>query len=168
LIEPILYTTAFSPIVKADALDYICLDLPIINAVLDKVDTNNAEVFSQYVKQYLSDHTANVAIGAYNESRNIYKQSKNFNASSRDERVIHSRLDLWTNSDTQFFLPLAGKIHSFRNNIGAGNYGPTITLKHNLAGPIFYTLYRQLTTASLEGSVVIQERSLLALAKPKN
>jgi murein DD-endopeptidase MepM/ murein hydrolase activator NlpD len=151
MLESLLFVTNFSPIIKAHFLDYIWIDLSNKNAVLDKVDTNNTEEFSEYVNQYLSNNNAKIAIGGYNEPRSIYKRSEEFNSTELEERFIHLGLDLWTKAGTLIFAPLEGKVHSFKNNLGEGNYGPTIILEHNLKGNVFYTLYGHLTTAFLDG-----------------
>tara|TARA_B100000809_G_scaffold147876_1_gene145363 strand:- start:1188 stop:1856 length:669 start_codon:yes stop_codon:yes gene_type:complete len=151
MLESLFFETEFNPIIKAGSLDYVWIDLSKNNVFLDKVNTNSSEDFSECVNQYLNDNNAKVAIGGYNEPRNIYKRSNNFNSSELEERFIHLGIDLWTNAGVPIFAPLEGKIHSFKNNATEGNYGPTIILEHNLKGNIFYTLYGHLTTRSLEG-----------------
>jgi murein DD-endopeptidase MepM/ murein hydrolase activator NlpD len=150
MLEKVLLLTDFSPIIQFSSKDFVWIDLSIENPLLDEIDTNNSEIFSEYVNQYLSSHNKNVAVGGYNESRNIYKRSKNFKSSETEERFIHLGVDLWTKANTPIFAPLDGKIHSFKNNVGLGNYGPTIILEHNLKGNIFHTLYGHLSEASLD------------------
>jgi murein DD-endopeptidase MepM/ murein hydrolase activator NlpD len=173
MLESLLFVTNFSPIIKAHFLDYIWIDLSNKNAVLDKVDTNNTEEFSEYVNQYLSNNNAKIAIGGYNEPRSIYKRSEEFNSTELEERFIHLGLDLWTKVNTPVFAPLEGKIHSFKNNAIEGNYGPTIILEHNLKGNIFYTLYGHLTIASLDGlevgKIINSEEAFAAIGNyPEN
>jgi murein DD-endopeptidase MepM/ murein hydrolase activator NlpD len=151
MLESILTITEFSPIIKGVFDDYVWIDLSNKNTALAKVDTNNSEKFSEYVNQYLSNNNAKIAIGGYNEPRSIYKRSEEFNSTELEERFIHLGLDLWTKAGTLIFAPLEGKVHSFKNNLGEGNYGSTIILEHNLKGNVFYTLYGHLTTTSLEG-----------------
>ncbi|MGB0887070.1 MAG: peptidoglycan DD-metalloendopeptidase family protein [Vicingaceae bacterium] len=151
MLEKLLSETNFSPVVKAGADDFVWIDLSQNNPALAEINTNNSEAFSEFVNQYLSDNNATIAVGGYNEPRNIYKRSENFNSNQLEERFIHLGLDLWTNAETPVYAPLNSKIHSFKNNLGEGNYGPTIILEHNLKGITFYTLYGHLTTASLNG-----------------
>ncbi|MDG1477831.1 MAG: peptidoglycan DD-metalloendopeptidase family protein [Vicingaceae bacterium] len=151
MLEALLSETEFSPVVKAETDDFVWIDLSQNNPGLAKVDTNNSEEFSEFVNQYLRDNNTTIAVGGYNEPRNIYKRSEEFNSSELEERFIHLGLDLWTTAGTPVFAPLKGKIHSFKNNLGEGNYGPTIILEHNLKGNTFYTLYGHLTTKSLAG-----------------
>ena len=154
MLEKVLLSNEFSPILKGFSEDFVWIDLSNKNSQLNDVDTNNSEAFSAYVNQYLKDNNGKVAIGGYNEARTIYKRSENFNTTETDERFIHLGLDLWTNANTPVFAPLAGKVHSFNNNMGLGNYGPTIILEHQLKGNRFYTLYGHLTKASLVGLAV--------------
>jgi murein DD-endopeptidase MepM/ murein hydrolase activator NlpD len=81
----------------------------------------------------------------YSDS-NIFKHEK-----PEDERYIHLGVDIWMPAGTAVFAPLDAKVHSFADNIGYGNYGPTIILEHNPASEIrFYTLYGHLSRADLE------------------
>lgn len=127
----------------------IWLDLSKSNGDLLSVDVSNAVAFSSYTNQLLEANNAKIAVGGYNEKRNIYKRSRNFNSSEQEERFIHLGVDLWTKAETPIYCPIDGVVHSFQNNKGLGNYGPTIILEHNLDDIIFYTLYGHLTLDSL-------------------
>ena len=151
MLKTVLSETKFSPVIKANADDFVGIDLSNNNSDLEKINTNNSKEFSEFVKQYLINQNATVAIGGYKEPRNIYKRSSNFNSEETDERFIHLGMDLWTKANTSIFAPLNGKVHSFKNNLGLGNYGPTIILEHHLEGHKFHTLYGHLTAASLVG-----------------
>jgi murein DD-endopeptidase MepM/ murein hydrolase activator NlpD len=54
--------------------------------------------------------------------------------------------------------PIDGVIHSFRNNCGPLDYGPTIIIRHDIAGgnDFFFTLYGHLSQDSLDGLSVGQ------------
>jgi murein DD-endopeptidase MepM/ murein hydrolase activator NlpD len=58
-------------------------------------------------------------------------------------------VDIWTQAGTTIFAPMPGKIHSFADNQGFGNYGPTIILEHLLNDLTFYTLYGHLAKKDL-------------------
>ena len=150
MLETVLAETQFSQVVKGNTTEFVWIDLSKNNGLLGKVNTSNTEVFAKYVNQFLNLNKAKIAVGGYNEPRNIYKRSKSFNSGELEERFIHLGVDLWTNAKTPVFAPLKGKIHSFKNNLGEGNYGPTIILAHQLKGQSFYTLYGHLTSKSLE------------------
>ncbi|WP_332912397.1 peptidoglycan DD-metalloendopeptidase family protein [Algoriphagus boritolerans] len=53
-------------------------------------------------------------------------------------------MDVWTEAGAPVFAPMDGKIHSFQNNAGFGNYGPTIILEHTLEERKIFTLYGHL------------------------
>ena len=70
------------------------------------------------------------------------------------KRNIHLGIDFWCGVNTPVVSVMKGKIHSFNNNTALGDYGPTIILKHEIEGFVFYTLYGHLSLASLEGLIV--------------
>lgn len=76
-----------------------------------------------------------VAIGKYNENRIIYRQSENFQG--LEARSIHLGIDIWAEAGTSVFCPIDGVIHSFKNNPGFGNYGPTLIIEHKLDETVF-------------------------------
>jgi murein DD-endopeptidase MepM/ murein hydrolase activator NlpD len=127
---------------------YIALDLSERNTELQYVDVSSSEEFSIYINSYLKQHNAKVAYGGYNELRNIYSRSTHFDSLS-EKRNIHLGIDLWCAEGTSIFTPIDGEIHSFKNNTNYGDYGPTIILKHNISGTVFYTLYGHLSLASI-------------------
>jgi murein DD-endopeptidase MepM/ murein hydrolase activator NlpD len=51
---------------------------------------------------------------------------------------------------TPIFAVLPGKVHSFADNAGFGDYGPTIILEHTVTDLTFYTLYGHLCRPSLQ------------------
>ena len=98
---------------------------------------------------------ASVGVGRYNEARPIYT-SDLFKAEGNDGsewRTVHLGLDLFMEAGSPVFAPLDGKIHSFRNNVGSLDYGPTIILEHTVADEnlTFFTLYGHLSEDSLSG-----------------
>ena len=149
MLESILSKTHFHPVIKCNPDNFVAINLSQTNNELSKIDLKNTVEFANYINTYLIKSKATVAIGGYNEPRNIYKRSTNFNNNDADERFIHLGIDLWTSADTPVYSPLKGTIHSFNNNKGLGNYGPTIILEHSIENQPFYTLYGHLTTLSL-------------------
>tara|TARA_R110001592_G_scaffold155956_1_gene386075 strand:- start:10795 stop:11463 length:669 start_codon:yes stop_codon:yes gene_type:complete len=154
MLETVLNKSKFSPVIESESNDYVWIDISKSNSELEKVDVANASEFSEYISLFLKDNNAKIAIGGYNEARDIYKRSENFNSSELEERDIHLGVDLWTKAYTAVLAPLKGKVHSFNNNLGVGNYGPTIILEHNLKGQKFYTLYGHLTKDSIEDVII--------------
>lgn len=133
-----------------DFSQYIPLDLSVTNQELVEFKPENATDFEQFISGYLERNNAEVAFGGYIEGRTLYQRSTIFKNDSIPERNIHIGLDLWTKVDTSVLAPLDGKVHSFKNNIGLGDYGPTIILEHEVENEIFYTLYGHLSLESIE------------------
>ena len=129
---------------------YVPLDLSVTNHELMEMKPENASEFETFISNYLEKNNAEVAFGGYIEGRTLYKRSTIFKNDSIPERNIHIGLDLWTKADTAVLAPLSGKVHSFKNNIGLGDYGPTIILEHIIENEKFYTLYGHLSLQSIE------------------
>lgn len=129
---------------------YIPLDLSVTNLELMERKPENATEFEAFISNYLEKNNAEVAYGGYIEGRTLYQRSTIFKNDSIPERNIHIGLDLWTKEDTAVLAPLQGKVHSFKNNIGLGDYGPTIILEHIIENEKFYTLYGHLSLESIE------------------
>ena len=135
-----------------DLKDYKAIDLSINNALFKKVDQSSSKAIENFISNYLTRQHSKVAYGGYLERRAIYLRSPYFKAiENNDHRNIHLGLDLWVAAGTRVLAPLKGQIHSFKNNLNLGDYGPTIILKHRFAALEFYTLYGHLSLASLKG-----------------
>jgi murein DD-endopeptidase MepM/ murein hydrolase activator NlpD len=128
----------------------ILLDLSAKNQALTRYPdiVGDTVRFSAYVESLVKDAAAGV--GGYGEDRIVYRRSSHFTAGA-EPRSIHLGVDIWMPSGTPVFAPLAGRVHSFRDNEGFGDYGPTIILEHELEGTTFYTLYGHLSRKSLAG-----------------
>lgn len=133
-----------------DFSKYIPLDLSVTNLELVASKPSNTLEFENFILDYLEKNNAEVAYGGYIEGRTIYQRSTIFKNESIPERNIHIGLDLWTKVDTAVLAPLDGKVHSFNNNVGLGDYGPTIILEHEVENEVFYTLYGHLSLESIE------------------
>ena len=129
---------------------YIALDLSVTNSELIANKPENADDFELFISNFLKKNNAEVAFGGYIEGRTLYQRSTIFKNDSISERNIHIGLDLWTKVGTRVIAPIDGKVHSFKNNIGLGDYGPTIILEHTVENEIFYTLYGHLSLESIE------------------
>lgn len=146
---------------------YIPVDLSISNAFFSKQEISNSSDFDKYIEKYLAKQNAEVAFGGYNEERNLYKRSTVFNIQNTDERNIHIGLDLWIKAGTSVLAALDGIVHSFKYNIGLGDYGPTIILEHQIENQVFYTLYGHLSLESISkiqiGDIYKKGQQLAAL-----
>ena len=123
---------------------YTPIDLSPENEKLSSLA--NAREFENYVETILGENNAKVGYGGYLEKRNLYQRSAIFNLANRN---IHIGLDLWTHAGTEVLAAADGIVHSFKNNKGLGNYGPTVILEHAIENCIFYTLYGHLSVGSL-------------------
>ena len=156
LLENILHTIEDASVIPAEvSLDkYTSLDLSVSNEELKTASLSNAIDFELFIEKKLAENNAKVAYGGYNEERNLYKRSTIFKDTAIEERNIHIGLDLWIKAGTEIICPVDGTIHSFNDNAGLGDYGPTIIMKHELNKEIFYTLYGHLSRASLKGLTI--------------
>ena len=111
------------------------------------VDLSNTEAFNLYVFDQL--RTKKYGIGGYLEKRAIYRRSEVFATAEENFRNIHLGIDIWTEAGAPVFVPYAGKVHSFQDNAGFGNYGPTILMEHSLVGKKLFSLYGHLFQTDL-------------------
>ncbi|WP_372758076.1 peptidoglycan DD-metalloendopeptidase family protein [Mariniflexile sp.] len=129
--------------------NYIPLNLSVTNTDLQLVDITSSSELDHYITKHINAHHGQIAFGGYNETRAIYKRSNHFNSELETERNIHIGIDLWCRANTPVFVPLDATVHSFKNNTNFGDYGPTIILKHEVKGEVFYTLYGHLSLDSI-------------------
>ena len=113
----------------------------------------NPHRFTHEVTGRMQQAGASVGIGRYNEARAFYS-SEIFRVAGNDRprwRTVHLGLDLFVEPGRAVSAPLDGVVHSFANNTGPLDYGPTIVLEHAATDehPAFYTLYGHLSLNSL-------------------
>ncbi|CAL2063075.1 Peptidase M23-like protein [Tenacibaculum sp. 190524A05c] len=149
--------------------DYVPVSISSNNKELNSFDVSSSLEWENYLESFLNKKKAKVAYGGYLEKRDIYKRSSYFNTSDTNERNIHLGIDLWCNEGTKVLSVLDGKIHSFKNNLNHGDYGPTIIIEHNIYGKTFYSLYGHLALSSIEnikiGQSVTQGEEIGTLGK---
>lgn len=134
------------PLTEDNALK---LDFTAGNIGLRKVDLSDTGSFDAFVFQQLRSAGKPYGCGGYLEKRDIYRRSEVFATAQEDFRNIHLGIDIWTAAGSPIFAPLEGKVHSFHDNEGFGNYGPTIVLEHQVEDQLFYTLYGHLRREDL-------------------
>ncbi|MDO9551661.1 peptidoglycan DD-metalloendopeptidase family protein [Rhodonellum sp.] len=146
-----LAQTPFYPImgINLTELNTRNLDFSPNNPELEHLDLSNTAAFDGYVSGLLESEGKDFGIGGYFEKRAIYRRSAVFATAEEDFRDIHLGIDIWGAAGSPVFAPLEGKVHSFQDNAGFGNYGPTIILEHALKGFSFYTLYGHLSRADI-------------------
>ena len=145
----------FRPVIAPTipAASYVPIDLSSPATDLAALDLTDATAMEVYITNHCRQQQGLVAYGGYLEQRNLYQRSAHFEQDGAAARNIHLGVDFWAAAGTPVVAPLAGRVHSFQDNMGLGNYGPTILLEHQLQGLRFYTLYGHLSRASLNGLV---------------
>ncbi|WP_339758976.1 peptidoglycan DD-metalloendopeptidase family protein [Algoriphagus aquimarinus] len=133
------------------------LDFSPTNSELERVDLANTSAFDAYVTQQIKNSNSKYGIGGYLEHRAIYRRSTVFATAEADFRNIHLGIDIWTEAGAPVFSPLDGRIHSYQDNVGFGNYGATIILEHELFGEKLFSLYGHLFLSDLVGIEIGQE-----------
>ncbi|HEX9955995.1 MAG TPA: peptidoglycan DD-metalloendopeptidase family protein, partial [Fibrella sp.] len=152
---------------------YVVLDFTASNPDLATLDLTDIQTFDEYVSGKLREAGAVVGVGGYGENRIIYRNSGHFTPTGDEPRTIHLGVDFWAKAGTPVFVPVDGLVHSFADNSGYANYGPTIILEHQSEGFPRYSLYGHLSRASLanlyEGKVVKAGEKLAELGPyPEN
>lgn len=146
-------TTGFTPVLDTEFKpeDYAHIDLSEVSQELKNIEIPSSGAIKKGIDSYLTRKKAKIAFGGYNEKRNFYERSFIFNDEKTESpRNIHIGLDLWIDAGTSVLAPLDGTVHSFQDNQGLGNYGPTIILEHMLGERMFYTLYGHLSRRSIK------------------
>lgn len=151
---------------------YLEIDLSIDNEALSKIDVSSSLTLGNYINSQLQTKNAKVGFGGYLEHRAIYDRSLYFKSSNdSSSRTIHLGIDIWVEAATEIYAPLNGIIHSFKNNINYGDYGPTIILKHKIDKIVFYSLYGHLSLDSIidkqKGQEIKQGEAFASLGDPK-
>lgn len=114
------------------------------------VDLRSPQALQTLTQELMQAQKAVIAIGRYAEDRAfLYQRSGLFHSGDTLPRSIHLGIDLTVPVGTPIFAPLPGEVHSAQNNAGFGDYGPTLILRHQLAGQYFYTLYGHMSVESM-------------------
>ncbi len=119
-------------------------------------DQSKTSLFQIYMDEVRKVRKKKFAYGGYMEDRSWYARSPLFGK----QRSIHLAVDIWAEEHTAVFAPIEGTVHSFADNIGFGNYGPTLILEHQEENQVFYTLYGHLSRNNIsdwEVGKVIQQ-----------
>ncbi|UKJ08194.1 peptidoglycan DD-metalloendopeptidase family protein [Solitalea lacus] len=119
-----------------------------IGAELSEDVIAETKSFTEWVEKKRISAGAKFGIGGYDEYREIYSRSEHFNGT--EPRRLHLGVDIWGPAGTAVYAPLAGTVHSFKNNNNFGDYGPAIVLKHKIGNAVIHTLYGHLSLSSLE------------------
>jgi len=144
---------SFAPVIKFDQQKMTSIDLSVGSLDLgNNSNFENIQNFEKSIRRFLEDKKATIAYGGYGEVRPIYTTDayQEIGNAGVQWRSVHLGMDFWTAVETPVFAALDGKVHSFNNNEGDCNYGPTIILEHKVSDNFsFYTLYGHLSLHSL-------------------
>jgi len=140
---------AFHPIMGfyLDKENTEALDFTARNPSLHTVDLTNTAEFDRYVFEKLIPYGKLAGAGGYFEPRVLYSRSAHFGGA--EPRSIHMGVDVWMEAGSPVYAPLDGIVHSFGDNAGFGNYGPTLILEHQLDGRPIYLLLGHLALADM-------------------
>jgi 4-aminobutyrate aminotransferase-like enzyme/Ser/Thr protein kinase RdoA (MazF antagonist) len=110
------------------------------------------KAFNKTITSLLQKQDADIGIGGYLEVRPFYVSDAyqvEGNAGAQ-WRTVHLGVDVWDAAGAPVYAAYDGRVHSFQDNEGECNYGPTIILEHEYQdGKLFYTLYGHLSRTSL-------------------
>jgi len=131
--------------------------------------------FTQHVADVVRDANAAVGLARYDEVRAIYTNDL-FRVTGNDGpewRTVHLGIDVNLPVGAQVFAPLAGVVHSVRDNQTPGDYGPTVVLEHRVerGALTFWTLYGHLdreVLARLQPGSAIEAGAVVGLIGDRN
>ncbi|MCB0062892.1 MAG: aminotransferase class III-fold pyridoxal phosphate-dependent enzyme, partial [Caldilineaceae bacterium] len=130
----------FAPVIAQDLRSepVLVFDLSVGSPlVADLDDPSDTATFTTRIFAEMQQAGVAVGVGRYNEARQLY--SADVFAQPRDElperRTVHIGMDLFQPAGAPIFAPLDGAVHSFANNGGYQDYGPTIILQHTISTP---------------------------------
>jgi murein DD-endopeptidase MepM/ murein hydrolase activator NlpD len=132
-----------------NASNTLWLDMSKDNPNITSEVISNAQEQEKFVFGQIKEAGARVGVGGYLEDRKLYQRSAIFD-NEHDSRTIHLGIDLWIEAGTKVYTPYDGEVFSVKINAGVGDYGPTIILKHQLEGEVFYSLYGHLSLDSIQ------------------
>ena len=129
--------------------DWAPVDLSSSNKELSKDIYLSLDSFDEFIQDQKKFKNVLGLYGGYSEKRNVYQKSQVFSEGSK-QRSIHLGIDFWIAAGSIVQAPIPGIIHSFKNNNQAGDYGPTLIMKHYFGNSVFYSLYGHLSQDSLK------------------
>ena len=128
------------------------LDLSISSPDLTGRDSDDTADFSNRVFQKMRSDGLTLGIGRFMEPRGFYlaDQFEGRSGDPLERRTIHLGIDVFQEPGTEIHAPLAGRVHTVRENKNRLDYGPTLILEHSAPSGLFWTLYGHLEKASVE------------------
>ena len=128
------------------------LDLSVSSPNLTGRDSNNTANFTDRVFKRMRSDGLTLGIGRFLEPRGFYLTDafEGRPGDPRERRTIHLGIDLFEEPGKAIHAPLAGHVHSVRDNDARLDYGPTVILEHHAPSGPFWTLYGHLQRTSVE------------------
>ncbi|EON78859.1 hypothetical protein ADIS_0756 [Lunatimonas lonarensis] len=145
-IPPAVYPLMGTSLVEENAF---CMDLSMGNPRLSAEVYMESDRFVGFIAAWMATERRPFALGGYLENRVIYSRSEVFALGTDEYRNIHLGVDIWAQVGMPIFCPFEGQVHSFHDNRGLGNYGPTVILEHWFEGKKFHSLYGHLQRSDL-------------------
>ncbi|MBT8276741.1 MAG: peptidoglycan DD-metalloendopeptidase family protein [Bacteroidia bacterium] len=104
------------------------------------------------LRKFQDQHPNALLANGYLEQRSFYNTPafEREHDGLKEFRNIHLGTDFWIPAGTAVHTPLSGIVVISHNNNFHKDYGPTIVLRHELDGFVFYSLYGHLSLSSLE------------------
>lgn len=124
--------------------DLLRLDLSAANPETGAFDPRDTPAMHRYVFGLLARAGKRFGWGGYGEDRSWYSRGAVFQEGG-EVRTVHLGIDIWTEAGSPVFAAAPGLVHSFRDNAGFGDYGPTLILAHGG----FFSLYGHLSRESM-------------------
>lgn len=168
---------SFAPVIDYDLRTepVLVFDLSMGSPLLANLDNPaDTAAFTETLFAAMKRAGVAVGVGRYNEARPIYTADAFAMTTNElpERRTVHLAIDLFLPAGAPVYAPLEGAVHSFANNAGDQDYGPTVILQHTIPHPnphlleegtiapppswgrlggglTFYTLYGHLSEESL-------------------
>jgi 4-aminobutyrate aminotransferase-like enzyme/Ser/Thr protein kinase RdoA (MazF antagonist) len=146
----------FSPVLDYDLKHERCLvfNLGVDSPVISGDENENSEPkLTERLFGLMKSANVRVGVGRYDEARLLYTTPAfaGLGGAFDEHRTIHLGIDLFVESGSPIYAPIAGEVHAFHNNAAPLDYGPNIIIKHKTGeGREFFTLYGHLSLESLD------------------
>lgn len=133
---------------EEDAAPPLVLDLSVGSLLLGADPANVApDALQERIDGAMTRAGATVGVGRWDEPRPLYLAPPFLDGPhpTHGARTVHMGIDLWVPAGTPLYAPLDGVVASMGELPGAGDYGPTVLLRHQPpGGPGFFTLWGHL------------------------
>lgn len=129
--------------------DFTPLDLSRSNERLMQEEIYDTPAVKSFVFEEIERLGAIGGYGGYGEVRAWYQRNATTFGNGELARTVHLGVDFWLPAKTPVLAIYPGTIHSFANNEGEANYGPTVVLEHQVEGLRFYSIYGHLSKDDL-------------------